>query len=201
MTAEEQKAVDNLKAFGGRLYEVGSESAIQMCSELDLITGANDALRRQVEKLEQVNTDTERDHDNIYKFWDAHKVPGHHSIFEWLEWLVAQQKDRDHWKGRFDRLADDGLVALAGHAWTPAEGYKKAPECLGADIRRLIEEHGRQLGEERIKGAGYVDKFMALLVALQDVMSMCPGDRDCTDLCLKARSNAREALAKVKERK
>lgn len=55
--------------------------------------------------------------------------------------IAALTAERDQAQQLAERLADDAIVALAGSKIaTPEEGYLKAPQCLGDDIKRLRKE-------------------------------------------------------------
>lgn len=68
------------------------------------------------------------------------------------ETAIELERQRDEWRDKFNQLADDALVALAGHVPTPEKGFKAEPHCLKNCINNLVMQYDkcrRKLGVEK----------------------------------------------------
>lgn len=83
--------IERLKEFHREDMRVTNESASFHMQECAM-------LRARIEVLaiaDSIDKDSLLENEKIHEYWQRHGIKGHHSIFEWLDWLVKEKNDKD----------------------------------------------------------------------------------------------------------
>lgn len=152
---------------------VESKAALVVYAATGGILGAQcTAMLEHAAGLEVTNRELVRERDEARKDLELQNEECQAEI----GFKVQARERADYWRKRFESLASDALVALAGHVATPEETYHEAPHCLKGDIGRLVKERdeARALAELRLAQVNEVSKGVAdVLKTSWDLAAVC----------------------------